>query len=430
MPGYRHLKKFGPEKFLTTIRKKGLLENATKYLKSGENLGEKLDTRRTSSGRHFFLKKNVSLKKHVKFKGPITNHHARNKWRSQLFKQDPLQRITNARVPEESWIKQLTGEPNVEFDDIVIDKDVASRNAKQDEALLKELMSNENGMVLDKPVKYDSHVAKNEDNAVTEQPNAGKKHQTQSYGVSESGIKGGNANDNDTEPVEEQSTRRQVSKFNKEHHKALPLRKDDHEEKEGQDKEDEEDERKPAEVIKEEEEQLLQLLNNDHKIEPMDLSNQMSETLQAFTPNFQKNQAQFNSMVNQERQLETMKELQAKQEMLQRLQLTNARNIMLQNSQTPKYLSQQLRRPFTGAPMRVPIVYGPTTPNYQPAYEGSFPSASPPAQTANQGYSIDVDGVKGIFTKNSGFALRFQSPDSDVTVIKRKDTVSPRIGYS
>ena len=416
LSGYRLPKKLVREKSLTKIRKKGLLQNATKYLKSRENLRRKLDTQRTSSGRHFFLKINVTLKKDVK--GPIKNHQTRNsfikKWRSQLFKQDPLKRITNVRVPNE---------PNAEFDDIVVDEDVASRNTKQDDALLKKLMSNENGLALDKPVRYDSNVDKNEDDAATQQPNIGKKYQAQSYGV-ESGIKGGIANSNDTEPDEKQSTRKQVSKFNKEHEEKKD--KDNEDEDKGQDEEDEEDERKPAEVIKEEEEQLLQLLNNDHKMEPMDVSDRMNQAVQAFMPNFQENQGQF----NQQRQFETMKELQAKQEMLQRLQLANAGNIMLQNTQTPQYLSQQLR-PFTSTPMRVSIVYGPTTPNYRhPTYEVSFPSSSPLAQTAHQGYSIDVDGVKGIFTKNPGFALRFQSPNSEVTVIKRKDTVfSPRIGY-
>ena len=345
-----------------------------------------------------------------------------NKVPSQFFTNHTQGQIANARVLKASWIKHLTNEPIGDFDEIVTEEGTASRNTIHDEALLEKLMKNADHSDLDE----------NEDVAPRYRSALGNNNQTQGY-KGDSAIKGRIANGRDR-PDEGQNKTKQVS-----NNTTLSQKEDDDDDDDEQDEDEEQEEAEEGEkedgrntnqVINDEEQQLLHLMNEkfqdkNQKIKPMAISHQMNQALQALMPSFQERQGQIEASVDErEKQLEAMREFQTKQAMLQQLQLSYAGNTGAQNTaQAPQYLGPQLWR-APEAPLRAPLVLGPPAPIYQPAYMGPSPNASPLPERNNQGYTINVDGLKGVFSKGPGFAVRFHSPDSEVTVVKKKHNIA------
>lgn len=415
-PGYRDLKNLLRGRAPKNVSRETLQDNAALYL-GWKKLKEKLTTRRTRKKLHLFVKKKISLKNELNGqKGLHRGHHQSdrfiNKAPPQFFTNHTQGRIANAGVPKASWIKHLTSEPIGDFDEIVTEEGTASRNTIHDEALLEKLMKNADHSDLDE----------NEDVAPRYRSTLGNNNQTKGY-KGDSAIKGRIANGRDR-PDEGQNKTKQVS-----NNTTLSQKEDDDDD--GDEQEAEEDEKEDGsninQVINDEEEQLLHLMNEkfqdkNQKIKPVAISDQMNQAPQALMSSFQERQHEIEASVQREKQLEAMREFQTKQAMLQQLQLSYAGNTGAQNTaQVPQYLGPQLWR-APEAPLRTPLVLGPPAPIYQPAYMGPSPNASPLPERNNQGYTINVDGLKGVFSKGPGFAVRFHSPDSEVTVVKRSIT--------
>ena len=398
------------------VSRETLQDNAALY--SGwKKLKDKLTTGGTRKKQQLFVK-NISLKNEPKGQKRLhPSDRSVNKMPLPFFTNHTQEQIANARFPKVSWIKHPASEPTGDFDEIVTEEGTASRNAIHDEALLEKLMKNADHSDLDE----------NEDEPPRHRSTLGNDSQTQAGYKGDSAIKGRIANGRDR-PDEEQNKNKQVSNNTKLSQKEHG--DDDDDEKDEDEEGEKEDGRNANQVINDEEQQLLHLMNEkfqdkNQKIKPVAISDQMNQALQALMPSFQERQGQIEASISErERQLEAMREFQTKQAMLQQLQLSYAGNAGAQNTaQVPQYLGPQLWR-TPEAPLRAPLVLGPPAPIYQPAYLGPSPNASPLPERNSQGYTINVDGLKGVFSKGPGFAVRFNSPDSEVTVVKKKHDIA------
>ena len=418
-PGYHGLKQVLRGRASKNVSRDTLQDNAALY--SGwKKIKGKLSTRRTRKRQHSFVKKNISLKNELKGQKRLHRGHSIsdrliNKMPPRFFTKHTPAQIANARVPKASWIKHLKSEPIGDFDEIITEEGTASRNTTHDEALLEKLMKNADDSDSEDPIKGRSDLDENEDNvAPRHRSTLGNATQMQGY-KGYSVIKGRITNGGGR-PDDEQNKNKQFSV------NTTLSRKEDDDDDDEQDEEQEEgkkeeDGRNTNQVINDEEKQLLHLMNKEFQDK-----NQKTKhvALQQLMPNFHARQGQIDALIGErERQLEAMREFQAKQEMLQQLSPSYAGNTGAQNTaQVPQYLGPQLWR-APEAPLRLPLVLVPTAPIYQPAYMFRSPQTSPLPETNNQGYTINVDGLKGVFSKGPGFAVRFHSPDSEVTVDKK-----------
>lgn len=455
------------QRVLTTVSKVRLPENAAQYSKI-QKFKKKLNSAGTSKGWHVFVKKNNKLKR------PIGKHTASYGFKSPLKiipklppeERDSNKQIKNVRVSKASWIKPLTGEPGGDFDEVVTEEGASSMNTIQDEALLQKLRENENLLAeTDKssPGKEDASLRnaiqddamleklrgkdddsdsdklitgnsnetdEDQDNYAPGHLSVTKVHQTQDNEDNSALVhEEGRIADGKDRPVEEGDENKQINKDKLV--TALSQEDEDDEDDEDEDNEpddEEEDGRKLNHAIRYKEEQLLHLLNKigqdeNHKTEPLETSDQIN---QEPTPSFEMKQGQMDALMDRERQLHAMREyssqMKLKQEMLQLLRLSYE-NKIAQN--TAQYFSPQpWRVPEAG--FEAPVFLAPTPPVYQPAaYMVPSASATPLVNTNSQGYTINVDGLKGVFSKEPGFVVRFHSPNSEVTVIKKKNLVIP-----
>ena len=113
---------------------------------------------------------------------------------------------------------------------------------------------------------------------------------------------------------------------------------------------------------------------------------------------------------------------QMTQQMVRPLQLRHENRINQNSAILPVYYIQ---RPTAELPVNVPALDTPTVGIIRPVFMYPSPTPGPRSQPDSPGYSINVDGLQGFFAKTPGMALRFQSPDSEVTVTKKKDMVEP-----
>ena len=418
-----------------TTTSKGLLpKTATRY-STTQKVREKQNSGVTSKGRHVLIKKNVKLMN--KLKRPLRKQHRSNRLINKSYshlvtKSPPEERqsnVTNARVPQVLWIKHPTGAPNGDFDEIFTEDGALSRNTVQDEALLQKLREDEKDLGSDKPITNDSDDSEKEDHSAADRLSVGKaaRKQANEASLSLAHVREEGRITHDKDKLdEEENVSKEVSTFKEKQHTSLPQEDEDDESEDVDDKEPEEDRRKTSHAI---EDKLLGALNKmgqdkNHNTEPVEISDHINPALMS---SLEEKQGQISAFTGRERQLQALRELQIK-EMLQRLRLSYGKTIAQSTAQLPQYFSPQVGR-VPQAFISAPLFLVPTVPIYQPAYVAPSPSSSSPTQADNQGYTINVDGLKGVFSKEPGFVLRFHSPSSDVTVVKKKDQmVTPMTG--
>ena len=136
-------------------------------------------------------------------------------------------------------------------------------------------------------------------------------------------------------------------------------------------------------------------------------------------------QDQLNAIrAERERQLQRLQKFyiaQEKQRILRRLWL-NYINTIDQNAgaQPFRQLVSPLAWSYPTGLSNAFLLLVPTDPGYQPANQ-----LRPVEDTDNkQGYSVSVDGLNGVFSKEPGLVVKFNSPSSEVTVAKRSSEVT------
>lgn len=382
-------------------------------------LKEKPITKETSKEKQAFISKTDKLKN--KFKKPTTkDNFTRKKLPTKVTLQLPTQSplVTRNfridRVPQATLVKLPIGGPR-DSDEVVDDENAFSRDKLKDKMLLENMTTGtDSDSDSDEPITDDSDENENE-------------------GESDPGHvrEGGDRVSDDEEKHDEDTGGKQV---HKEEHETPVSPEDDSDndvDDEDEDKNaEEEDGRKPGHSSEDEEQPLHSLKklaeDKNHKISPYEISDVMSQELMRI---YGGNEDQTAAMIDQERHLEALNRLKAlstqiKQKMLQRLQLSYANPFGQNAALLPQfYIPQTLGIPRV--PVKTPLLLSPTASIYRPSYVGPSRSTNLLSQSSNQGYSINVDGLHGVFSKAPGYVVRFHSPDSEVTVVKKARVINP-----
>ena len=377
---------------------------------------EKLNSEGTSKGRHVFVKNNFMLKN--KLKWPLRKHDRSNsllKTPLQLYTKRPLKESTG-RIQKEWWIRNLTSEPSGDFDEEFTEEGASTRNTKRDEALLKELRENENDSDSEKSIVGDSDEDERETNSSLSRVSG--LSITKAYDVNKGDLvlvrdEGSHADDKDNPINDENETQQE----NDDPEATTSRKNDDDEYREDEDEEPDDEE-------------IEDRVKQRHKMKPLEITDQTS---QAIMPKSEEKQDQINAFVDREQRLQALREFstQMKQQMLQRLRLSYENTMAQKNVQLPsQYFKPQAWRQYSEAPFNAPVFIVPAAPIYRlAAFIGPPSSASLPTQTDHHGYTINVDGLKGVFSKEPGYVLRFHSPNSEVTVVKKKNVVADANEY-
>ncbi len=387
-------------------------------------LKDRLINRKTSKKSYALLSKTYKLRNRLK--KPIRKHSFTRNNTLQFSRPSPFVTRTfrNERVPKASLIKLVSGRTrdSGEDSDEVFNEENASIRDKIKNNVVLENLKNETDSDSDsgEPITEDSDENENEGDSAP------------GHARGEDRVA-----DDDEKPAED--TESKLAHQDKQETALAPEENDnkdnddEDEDKNGEDEED--DESKP---IQDEEQPLhssesLKKLGEgkNHKISPYEISDQMSQEMMSI---YGANRDQTAAMLDRERHLEALNNLRAftaqmKQDMLQRLRL-GYRNTFAQNAAVlPQfYIPQPLgvMGSIPEVPRRTPLLLAPTAAIYRPAaYVDPPRSTSLLPQSSDRGYSINVDGLHGVFSKTPGYVVRFHSPDSEVTVVKKENVVNP-----
>ena len=406
--------KLGP---LKTISKEKLISEVKEHL-ARHRLKEKVITKETSKEKQAFISKPDKLKN--KFKEPTTKHSfTRKKFMAKVTLQSPTQSplVTRhfriQRTRQATLVKLPINGPR-DSDEVVDDEDAFTRDRLKDKMLLG-IMTTEDDSDSDS------------DEPITDDPDENEKEGDSAPGY----VRGGDRVPEDETKHDEDAGSEKVHK--EEHETPLPPDDDDDNDDDGEDEDkntEDEDGRKPGHTSEDEEQpsHSSKKLSEDknHKISPYEISDAMSQELMRM---YGGNDDQTAAMIDRERHLEALDTLRAfsarlRQNMFQRLRLsypnTFDQNVVL----LPQfYAAQPLGIPRV--PIKTSLIVNPTASIYRPSYIAPSRSSNLLSQPSNQGYSINVDGLHGVFSKAPGFVVKFHSPNSEVTVVKKERVINP-----
>ena len=422
--GHHHPKKLVKQGSFKKISKETLLKEVKEHL-ARHRLKEKLFNKETSKEKQAFISKTYKLK--LKFKEPTTNDSfTRKKLPVKVTLQSPKQsplatrhfRIERAR---HATLAKLPIDGPRDSDEVVDNEDAFSRDKLKHKMLL--------GIITTK-VDPDS----DSDKPIT---NDSDDHEKEGVPGHVREFEGGDRVSDEEEKHEEDKHDKDTGSENvhKEEH-GIPLPPDDDNDEDADNDEDEdknvedEDGRKSGHSSEDEERpsHSLKKLAEDknHKITPYEISDVMSQELMRI---YGGNDDQTAAMFDRQRHLEALNRLRAfsariRQKMLQRLRFGYPNTIGQNAVLLPQfYVPQTLGIPRV--PVRTSFFVSPTASIYRPSYMGPSRSTNSLSQSSNQGYTINVDGLHGVFSKAPGYVVKFHSPDSEVTVVKKERVVNP-----
>lgn len=384
-------------------------------------LKDKLFTSKTNKKSHTLLSKAYKLRNRQK---PIRKHSFTRNNTLQFTRPSPFVTRTfrNDRVPKASLIKLVssrTRDSGEDSDEVFSEENASIRDKIKENVRLENITNGtESDSDSDEPITEDSDENENEGDSAP-----GHAHEVDRVA--------------DDEKKPDEDTEGKLAHQDKQETTLAPeddINKDVEDEDEVSNT-DEEDESKPSQ----DEDQPLHSsesskklgLGKNHKISPYEISDQMSQEMMRI---YGANRDQTAAMIDRERHLEALNNLRAftaqmKQEMLQRLRL-GYRNTFAQNTALlPQFYVPQplsVMGSIPEVPRRTPLILAPTAAIYHPAtYVDPPRSTSLLPQSSDRGYSINVDGLHGVFSKTPGYVVRFHSPDSEVTVVKKENVVNP-----
>ena len=412
--GHHHLKKLWKERVLATLRKGKFQEKAAKRDSTRQHVKDNLSDEKTRNVAYFRLAKINALLK-SKLKKPITKHHRSN---SSIEKKYPIQfQQFVAKRPSYGPLIQvpqklrlpLAGKPSTDFDEEATEEVGSTRDTIQDEASFQESRKSENDP--------DSDGVKESNNSAALAPHIGVT-KTHYHDADEGDMMlvhdEGQVADEKGSPLEDQIENKQSQE---ETTTSKDKEDDEDDDDEEEDQEDDEDKKTGDQETDDTVEQRPQSLKK-MKQGPTEMSDQKMQ-------NSEIKQDQLNAVrAERERQLQRLQKFyiaQEKQRILRRLWL-NYVNTIDQNTGAQPFRQHvsPLAWSYPTGLSNAFLLLVPTDPGYQPANE-----LRPIEDTDNkQGYSVSVDGLNGVFSKEPGLVVKFNSPSSEVTVAKRSSEVT------
>lgn len=398
--GRHHLKKLGKQNSFGNINDEKLPENAKHKL----SIAHKPKAKKNES--YALLSKKYKLK----------NKNKKNIWKHKVTNNN----LISSRVPKASFVRLPAG-VSADSDEIVSEANASTQSNLKDEVLLETLMTNETDSDSNQPITDESEEGEKEDDSVPghvrgdvhqvsdkERPEDTEEEQVhKDEHETEESPKGDNDNDVDDDEDED---------------------REPEEDNNDNDSNDVEDEKKKNPAPKIENQEQLKKMRHDEKqnITPYEISDQMSHDLTRIYGGIEDHTA---AMMDQERHVEALNKLRAysaqiKQQMLQRLRLSYENTIGPNAALVPQYYMPQPPS-IPEVPVKAPSLLDNALPVYRPAIVDPPRRASSLTQSGSQGYSINVDGLHGVFSKSPGYVVRFHSPDSEVTVVKKQYVVDP-----
>lgn len=397
-----------------TLSKEKLLSEVKEHL-ARHRLKEKLITKDNSKEKQAFISRIDKSKN--KFKEPSTKESfKRKKLSANVTLPSPTQNpfVTRhfriERVRPTNLVKLPIDGPR-DSDEVVDNEDVFTRYKLKDKMLLGTITTEDDSdSDSDEPITDDSDENEKEGDSA------------QGY------VREGDRVSEDEEKHDEDTGSEKVHK--EEHEMPLPPDDDNDNDTDGEDDDknaEDEDGRKPGHGS-EDDEQTSKKLEEDknHKVTPYEISDAMSQGLMRL---YGEHEDQTAAMINRERHLEALNRLRAfsarlRQNMFQRLRLNYPDTFGQNAALIPQfYVAQTLGIPRV--PVKTSLFLSPTASIYRHSYIGPSRSTNLLSQSSNQGYSINVDGLHGVFSKAPGFVVKFHSPNSDVTVVKKERVVNP-----
>lgn len=395
-----------------------------KYKVIGRNLKANQTTREATERSFALLSRTYSLKikkKEASIHHKRTNHNFPNKISPQIFQKSPFikQEVRNSRAPKASFVKVPSSAPRDSFE-IVSEGKGSTQSKTKDEVLLETLMQTDTDSDSNPPITDDSEQDENEDISVP-RSNRNSVHRTDNKE---------RPDDTDEEKLPHTDDLETKEQSRYDHNNNADDGDDDDEpdddKEDANEDEDNAKEKKPVKI--ENQESQLQKIKHDENqnISPYEISDQMSQDLTRIHGGIEDPTA---ALAYQERHLKAMNELRAnsariRQKMLQRLRFSYG-NIVNQNTLlVPQYyISQPLTVPEVA--VKVPSLVRPSTSVFRAAFLKPMQRTYSLPQSNNQGYSINVNGLHGVFSKTPGYVVRFHSPDSEVTVVKKQHVTDP-----
>ncbi|XP_068747486.1 uncharacterized protein [Montipora capricornis] len=384
----------------------------------------KLDKNITGTRRHLV---EIHASEQYPRSSPLTKQLSPNEllseFAAQYFSSRPPERKTNIFSRNVPDIENMSDEPRGDFDEVVTEEGTSSRITKQDAALLRRLMKNKKGLNLENSGRSFGKN-QNKDKSAAGHHNVGKNHRGKSFeGHMRSQERSANAPNSLAEA--QNKGQKRVKKVEEKLRKTLSQKNED--KKEQTDENDgEEDGMKNESGVPYEAEQLRHFLSKRFRYKNVQAQSLTlphpipNHVIAPIMPSFWVNQEPFETPVSRDpRPFGEIRDFQKQQIIIPRLQLAYP-------AQIPLFIAPQLWH-LPVATTRFPLVVGPTF--YQPPNRGSFSHSFLPALRGNQGYTINVNGMRGVFSKDPGFVVRFHSPDSEVTVVKKKSYLAAPIGW-
>lgn len=402
-----------------TLSKEKLLSEVKEHL-ARHRLKEKLITKDNSKEKQAFISRTDKSKN--KFKEPSTKESfKRKKLSANVTLPSPTQSpfVTRhfriERVRPTNLVKLPIDGPR-DSDEVVDNEDVFTRYKLKDKMLLGTITTED-----------DSDSDSDSDEPITDDSDENEKEGDSAQGY----VREGDRVSEDEEKHDEDTGGEKVHK--EEHEMPLPPDDDNDNDTDGEDDDknaEDEDGRKPGHGNEDDEQTLhpSKKLEEDknHKVTPYEISDAMSQGLMRL---YGEHEDQTAAMINRERHLEALNRLRAfsarlRQNMFQRLRLNYPDTFGQNAALIPQfYVAQTLGIPRV--PVKTSLFLSPTASIYRHSYIGPSRSTNLLSQSSNQGYSINVDGLHGVFSKAPGFVVKFHSPNSDVTVVKKERVVNP-----
>ena len=400
---------------LATLKKGSFQEKAAKRDSTRQHLKGNLNDEKTRNVAYFRLAKINALLK-SKLKKPITKYHRSNSSREKKypiqFQQFVAKRPSYGpliQVPPKLRLKPLASKTSTDFHEEATEDVGSTRDTIQDEASFQESRKSENDS--------DSDEGKEGDNSAALAPRIGVT-KTHYHGADKDDMMlvhdEGQVADEKESLLEDQIETKQSQEET-----TTSKDKEDDEDDDDEDEDQEDDEDKKTE----DEETDDTVEQQPHSLKKMKQG--PTETSDQKMQNFEIKLDELNAVrAERERQLQRLQKFyiaQEKQRILRRLWLNHI-NTIDQNTGT-----QPFRQHISPLAWSYPtdlsnafLLLVPTDPGYQPANE-----LHPIEDTnKNQGYSVSVDGLKGVFSKEPDLVVRFNSPSSEVTVAKRSNEVA------
>lgn len=358
----------------------------------------------------------ATYKLRKRIKKPFPKHNIiRNNTNLKSSRQNPFvaRNLKNVHVPKPSLTKLLTGGAR-DSDEVFSEENASTRNKVKDNVFLENIKNGtDSDSDSDGPITDDSDENENEADSAPdhvreggneEKPDLDTKGKHVNKEGQEKAVTPDEDSDNDVDDKEEDNDAEEED-GTKPGHESV-------------------DEQQPLDSLKELREQ-----DKPEKISPYQISNQMSQELMHIDGGDGDHTA---ATIDRERHLEALDKLMAysaqlRQEMLQRFRLGYGKKFVQNTAVLPQFYVPQPMNVLAipEAPRRVPLLLAPTASIYRPANVNPPRAAYFLPQSNNQGYSVNVDGLHGVFSKSPGYVVRFHSPDSEVTVVKKEKVANP-----